>query len=138
MRVTDFKVMIEGTLSAEALAADVPLSFWGGVNVATGMIQDVHHDLCGHNLTGKVLCIPFDRGSCSGSGILLEMIRQQTAPAAILCLGAEAVLALGPVIGERMYNRTIAIRTVSKEIFDQIQTGDMITFTENEIVIEAR
>lgn len=136
MIVTDFQTIVAGNLKADTLKADTPLSFWGGVEVGTGLIQDVHHDLCGKILTGKVLCIPFDRGSCSGSGVLLEMIRQKTAPGAILCLGAEAVLALGPIIGEKMYQRSIAIRTVSKEVFDQIKTGDTISFTDDEIIIE--
>lgn len=138
MTITEYQVIVAGNLSSSALAAKTPLSFWGGVDVATGMIQDIHHDLCGLNLTGKVLCIPFDRGSCSGSGVLLEMIRQRTAPAGILCLGAEAVLALGPIIGEKMYQRGIAIRTVSEEVFRQVQTGDLICFTDEEIIIEKK
>lgn len=104
--------MVEGNVTAQALVSAKPLSFWGGVEPSTGMIKDVHHDLCGENLTGKVLCIPFDRGSCSGSGVLFEMIRQETAPAAILCIGAEAVLALGPVIGQKIYDRNVPIRTI--------------------------
>ena len=136
MKIIDFKVISEGNLRAEALASNIPLSFWGGVDVATGMIQDVHHDLCGENLTGKVLCIPYDRGSCSGSGVIFEMIRQGTNPAGLLCIEAEAVLALGPVIGERVYKRGMPIRTVPEEILTQIKSGDTIIFTEDAIIIE--
>ena len=63
MIIKDFSVMVPGTVTAEALASNTPLSFWGGVNVETGEIQDVHHDLCTENMAGKVLCIPYDRGS---------------------------------------------------------------------------
>ena len=136
MEIREYGVVMEGTLEAEALAAETPLSFWGGVDVATGMIQDVHHDLCGENLTGKVLCIPYDRGSCSGSGVIFEMIRQKTNPAALLCVEAEAVLALGPVIGERVYQRSMPIRTVSADTLKKIRSGDKITFTENAIIVE--
>lgn len=136
MKIVDFKVISEGNLKAEALASNTPLSFWGGVDVATGMIQDVHHDLCGENLTGKVLCIPYDRGSCSGSGVIFEMIRQGTNPAGLLCIEAEAVLALGPVIGERVYKRGMPIRTVSEEVLTQIKSGNQIVFTEDAIIIE--
>ena len=136
MRVTDFGVFLEGNVEAEALAAGTPLSFWGGVDVATGMIQDVHHDLCGKNLTGKLLCIPFDKGSCSGSGVFLEMIRKGTSPAGILCVEAEAVLALGPIIGETMYQKVVPIRTVSEDLLKQVKSGDVISFTEDAIIIE--
>lgn len=138
MKIVDYQTIVAGEVKAEALSARTPLSFWGGVDVATGEIQDIHHDLCGENVTGKILCIPFDRGSCSGSGVLLEMIRQRSAPAGILCLGAEAVLALGPVIGEKMYQRSIAIRTISEEQFKKIKTGDMISFESDAIMVESK
>ena len=136
MKIVDFKVISGGNLEAEALASNTPLSFWGGVDVSTGMIQDVHHDLCGENLSGKLLCIPYDRGSCSGSGVMFEMIRQGTNPAGLLCIEAEAVLALGPVIGERVYKRGMPIRTVSEEVIKQIKSGDKVIFTEDAIIIE--
>lgn len=135
MKINNYKVMVEGNVTAQALVSAKPLSFWGGVEPSTGMIKDVHHDLCGQNLTGKVLCIPFDRGSCSGSGVLFEMIRQETAPAAILCIGAEAVLALGPVIGQKIYDRNVPIRTINQEDYEAIEDGTMITFTEDAIIV---
>lgn len=135
MIIKDYKVMVPGTVSAEALASQMPLSFWGGVNVETGVIQDVHHDLCTQNMSGKVLCIPYDRGSCSGSGMIFEMIRQGSNPAALLCVEAEAVLALGPVIGKKVYGRNMPIRTVSEEVLSQIKTGDTVTFEEDAIII---
>ena len=135
MIIKDYKVMVPGTVSAEALASGTPLSFWGGVNVETGEIQDVHHDLCTQNMAGKVLCIPYDRGSCSGSGMIFEMIRQGSNPAALLCVEAEAVLALGPVIGKKVYGRSMPIRTVPEEVLSQIKTGDTVTFEEDSIRI---
>lgn len=136
MIITDYKVMVDGNVSADAIASQTSLSFWGGVNAASGMIQDVHHSLCGENLTDKVLCIPYDRGSCSSSGVMLEMIRQGTNPCAILCIEAEAVLALGPIIGEKMYGRGIAMRAIPKEYFEQLPEKCKVTFTDDAIIIE--
>lgn len=136
MKITEFGVIATGTMEAEAICSDTPLSFWGGVEVHTGLIQDVHHDLLGEKVTGKLLCIPYDRGSCSGSGIILEMIRQGTNPKGLLCIEAEAVLALGPVIGERVYKRSMPIRTVSAEALKSIKTGDRVIFTNDAIIVE--
>lgn len=136
MRITDYVEIVEGLADAQALVSDTALSFWGGVNAATGMIQDIHHDLKGENLKGKILCIPYDRGSCSSSGVMLEMIRQGTNPAGILCIEAEAVLALGPVIGEKMYHRGIGMRTVSEEVFACIPKNCKIRFAEDAIIID--
>ena len=136
MILKDFKVIVEGEASGQALVSQTSLSFWGGVRATTGDIEDIHHDLCGENLKGKILCVPYDRGSCSSSGVMLEMIRQGTSPVAILCIEAEAVLALGPIIGNRMYGRSIAMRAIPEEDFKKLPKGCHIQFTEDAIIIE--
>lgn len=85
---------------------------------------------------GKVLCVPYDRGSCSSSGVMLEMIRKGTNPAAIVCIEAEAVLALGPIIGNSMYGTTIAMRTISEKLFYELPENCTITFTDDAIIID--
>ncbi len=135
MIIREYKVMVEGNAHAPAIKSDISLSFWGGVRAATGDIEDIHNDLCGENMTGKILCIPYDRGSCSSSGVMLEMIRKGTSPVAVLCIEAEAVLALGPIIGNRMYNRTIAMRAIPEELFHQIPRNSTIAFTDDAILI---
>ena len=124
------KVVVQGCGRGKALVSNKPLSFWGGVNVTDGMIKDIHHDLKGHTLTGRVLCIPYAKGSCSGSGIMLEIIRVNEAPAAIICLEAEPVLSLGSVMGWMLYNRGVPIHTVSKEVFESLETGAEISVLE--------
>ena len=137
MRLEEFKVISPGNCSADAAVCGMPLSFWGGVDTGTGKIIDVHHTDCGTCISGKVLCIPYDRGSCSGSGVMLEMIRLGTAPVAILCIEAEPVLALAPMIGKRLYDRTVPIRTIDKEAYEKIpRSGGRITFTDDAVIIE--
>lgn len=136
MIIKDYKVIVEGNCSAEALVSKTALSFWGGVNAMSGMIQDIHHSLCGQNCKDKVLVISYDRGSCSSSGVMLEMIRQGTNPCAILCIEAEAVLALGPIIGQKMYGRGIAIRTIPEDVFNELPEGCKISFTDDAIIVE--
>jgi predicted aconitase with swiveling domain len=126
-RELDSKMIVQGNAGGKALVSKKPLSFWGGVSVASGRIHDVHHDLKGQCLTGRVLCIPCAKGSCSGSGIMLEIIRAQKAPAAIICLEAEPVLSLGSVMGWMLYKRGVPIHTVNKEVFESLKTGDSIT-----------
>ena len=46
------------------------------------------------------------------------------------------MLALGPLIGQMMYGRSIALRTVSKEDYALLKTGAKITFTDDAICIE--
>lgn len=116
--------IIEGEAIGTVLWTGTGLSFWGGVDAAEGTVIDRHHPLCGQRMTGKVLCIPRGRGSCSSSGILLEMIRIHTAPAAIVSVEAEGILAIGAVIGQELYGRTIPICTVSEEDFKTLEKAE--------------
>ena len=46
-----------GSARGEAVAADVPPSFWGGFDPETGIIIDRRHPLAGQSATGRVLVI---------------------------------------------------------------------------------
>jgi predicted aconitase with swiveling domain len=81
---TQGEPVVAGAARASALAADAPLSFWGGFDPETGIIIDRRHPLNGNLATNRVIVIPSGRGSCSGSGVLLEAIHNGTAPAAII------------------------------------------------------
>ena len=136
MEIKNYRTLIDGTPSGRVLWSDTPLSFWGGVDVSSGRILDVHHPLYGETVSGKILCIPFDRGSCSGSGVMLEMLRQRTNPIGILCIEAEPVLALGSVIGRKLYGRWIAIRTVPADDYYRLSESGSISFLEDGIRAE--
>jgi len=95
-------VLIDGTASGTVLKLAEPISFWGGVEAATGkIIQPAHPDF-GACLTGKVLVLPGTIGSSSSSAIMLELIRQGTAPAAVVMAETDAILALGAVVAEEL------------------------------------
>ena len=93
------------------------LSFWGGVDPATGVVIDQHHPLYGANISGCVLAIPNGRGSCSGSGALLELILNDCAPAALIFSEAEDILTLGVLVAEAMFNRSLPILRLSRSDF---------------------
>lgn len=127
MRIIQAKVIVQGEAKGTALVSKMPLSFWGGVEPHSGEVIDVHHDLAGQVISGSVLLIPEGRGSCSGSGIMLEMIRLRTSPAALVMEEAEPIISLGSVMGYELYHRGVPIYTVSKAEYESISTGDVIT-----------
>lgn len=117
------KCIFKGQASGKALKGKEPLSFWGGVDPSTGMVVDVHSDLFGEKLTGRILCLPRGAGSSSGCGVLMEMVRANTNPAAIVNIETEAVLALGPIISQELYGRSFPMVTVGSDDFEKIKTG---------------
>src|SRR4029079_18598507 len=59
-----------------------PVSFWGGVDWKDGRIIDVHHERHGETVAGRVLVMPYGRGSSSAAVVLAETIRNGSGPRA--------------------------------------------------------
>ncbi|MBN8534501.1 MAG: DUF126 domain-containing protein [Rhizobiales bacterium] len=79
-----------------------PLSFWGGVDPATGRIIQVRHPECGQIISDVILALPGTIGSSSSSAVLLELIRLRIAPKALLLHEPDAILLIGCVVGREM------------------------------------
>ena len=115
-----------GAARGVALVSDVPLSFWGGFDPETGVIIDRRHPLAGQLASGRALVIPSGRGSCSGSGVLLESIHNCTAPAAIVTSRLDPVISLGCILGDELYASHPPLVVISDRDRLRIETGDVI------------
>src|SRR3989338_3165504 len=117
----------QGILAGEAegpiLASPDALSFWGGVDPATGCVIDVHHPLHGACLTGAVLMMPSSRGSCTGSGVLLDLALTGRAPAALIFREAEDVLTLGALIAAEMFGKALPVLRLNASAYDALATS---------------
>lgn len=111
-------MLIEGAANGPLIFSREPLSFWGGVDSHTGEVIDRRHPLSGQILAGKVLVLPGSRGSSSGSGVLLEAIRNNTAPAAIITAEPDHILALAALLALELYGRTSPVAVASPAFFD--------------------
>lgn len=101
--------ILDGVAGGPVVASQEALSFWGGVDPATGRVIDIHHPLHGVCLTGSVLAMPTSRGSCTGSGVLLDLILGGRAPAALVFREAEDVLTLGALIAAEMFGKPLPV-----------------------------
>src|SRR5829696_7406960 len=89
------RVLVAGKAGGEVLSLTQPLSFWGGLDPATGRIIDVHHPQHDEVVTGRIVVMPSGRGSSSSSSVLAEAIRARTAPAGVILADADPIVALG-------------------------------------------
>jgi len=89
-----------GKAKGNALVTDQAVSFFGGINPDTGMIEEEGHSLQGRNVSGKVLVFPRGKGSTVGSYTLYRMKKTGTAPIAILNRECETIVAVGAIIAE--------------------------------------
>jgi predicted aconitase with swiveling domain len=125
------KLVAAGCAAGVALASAEPLSFWGGYDQKTGEIIDRRHPLSGETAAGRILVVPFTRGSSTTTAILLESVRAGVAPAAIVTDRADRFLALASIVADEMYDAPIPIVTIDREEFDRLRTGDRVTLTSD-------
>lgn len=122
--------LVAGAAAGPVIPAREPLSLWGGLDPATGEIIDRRHPLSGIVVAGKVLSIPFGRGSCSASGVLLEAIAHNVAPAAIVVSTIDPIIGLGAILGEELLGLTVPVLLVREEERILLTNGLEVTIDE--------
>jgi predicted aconitase with swiveling domain len=129
--------IVAGSARGDALVTDQPLSFWGGYDFATGEIIDRHHPLAGVRAAGRILAVPFTKGSSTTTAVLLEAVRAGTAPAAILTTAVDSFFALASIVAEVMYEKPFAVVVLEPDDFRTLRTGDHLVVEPSGIVRHA-
>lgn len=125
--------VVPGDATGPVVTLAEPLSFWGGVDPATGVVIDVHHPSHGVCLAGAIVLMPTSRGSCSGSGVLLELALSGLSPAALVFAGPEDTLTLGAIVASEMFGRRIPVVRLAEEPFTALSTATGATITPEAI-----
>lgn len=131
--VSEARSILAGSAEGPVIATTEALSFWGGVDPATGRVIDVHHPLHGTCLTGGVLFMPTSRGSCTGSGVLLDLILTGRAPSALVFCEAEDVLTLGALIAAEMFGKPLPVLRLDAENFARFSKAVHVRIDETAI-----
>ena len=126
-RVLVGKAVVAGSAEGTALVSREPLSFWGGVSPHTGEIIDRRQKRSGANVSGRIFVFPRGKGSSTSSATLMESIKNGVAPAAIINLKVDPILALGSIVSDELYNRAIPIVVLDEQDFNSIKEGDYLT-----------
>lgn len=87
-----------GRASGPALVSRQAISFLGNVNPGTGVVVDPAHELFGQSIAGKVLVFPGGKGSTVGSYVIYQLKKRGLAPAAMINLRSEPIVAVGAII----------------------------------------
>jgi predicted aconitase with swiveling domain len=125
------RVIVAGEGAGEALVSQEPLSFWGGYDHRTGEIIDRRHPLSGQVAAGRVLAVPFTRGSSTTTAVLLEAVRAGTAPAAILTTGDDTFLALASIVAEELYGQALPVVALTPPDFARLRMGQRLRVIED-------
>lgn len=112
--------IIPGSAEGPVVACDEGLSFWGGVDPETGVVIDRSHPLAGQSMAGRVLALPAGRGSCTGSSVMMQLILNGKAPAALVFARREDILTLGVIVADEMFGRSIPVVHVGEARFAEL------------------
>ena len=80
--------------------------------------------------------MPTSRGSCSGSGVLLDMTLNGRAPAALVFSGAEDVLTLGASVAAEMFGRPLPVLRATPTVFDVLARAKSLEISESSVAAE--
>ncbi len=114
------RIITRGYAEGEALVSRDYLSFLGGVNKDTGVIE-ADSDIKGESVAGRVLVFPGGKGSTVGTYVLLNLKKKGVAPKAIINRKTESIIAVGTAIA-----RIPLVDSVDDEFFRLVKTGDRV------------
>jgi predicted aconitase with swiveling domain len=119
MEISCHKVA-SGCAFGPALVTKDSISFLGNVDAKSGIVVDPGHELYGQCIAGKVLIFPGGKGSTVGSYVIYQLKRRDLAPAAMINIRSEPIVAVGAIIsGIPLVDR------VPEEIM-QIKSGTLV------------
>lgn len=111
----------KGTGEGPALVCHHPIGFNFGVDVSTGTITEHNHELEGQSFKDKILIFPYGKGSTGGSYVIYQVACENTAPAAIINLNTEAIIATGAIMG-----KIPVVDHMEVSPYDAIEDGDWV------------
>ena len=110
-----------GRVEGEALVSHEPISGWGGIDPARGVIIERRHELFGVCFTGKILVFPSAKGSSGWAGFFQATRLNGTAPLAMVIAKISAKSALGAVV-----TRVPTLTDLDDDPCAVIATGDYV------------
>ncbi|MEM7801612.1 MAG: DUF126 domain-containing protein [Chloroflexota bacterium] len=139
----NLEILVPGEATGQPLILDEPLSLWGGLDPHTGEIIDRRHPQSGKIVSDRVLILPAGRGSSSASSILLEAVRSDKAPVAIVTAEKDGILTLGAVVAQEIYKLGPTIGVLPNPGYDELcqaigeQAKAMLQISENQLKLIA-
>lgn len=130
-----FLSLVPGYASGKAAVLTEPLSLWGGLDPDTGTVIDAHHPQRGSVIAGRVLVMPFGRGSSSSTSTLLEAVRLRTHPIAMVLAEVDDILVLGAIVAKALYGITVPVVVLPRSAYDLIRTSDEVDLAEDRLAI---
>lgn len=123
--------VVKGIACGEALVTSQRISFFGGIDPVTGVVVEKGHELEGKNVKDKILVFPGGKGSSEGALKLYDMSLRGTAPAAIINILTEPVVAVGAIL-----SNIPTVDSLKKDPLRVIRNGDLVKVNADGGIVE--
>lgn len=131
------RAVVAGAAQGDLLVSGEALSLWGGYDARSGEIIDRRHPLSGQVASGKILALPASRGSSTTTAVLLEALRNGSAPAALITRGVDSFFALASLVAEELYGSGLPVVALTAEDFHKLPlAGKAVIDMDGTIEIE--
>ncbi|ETA67526.1 MAG: mevalonate 5-phosphate dehydratase small subunit [Methanolobus sp.] len=127
------RTISRGVAEGEVLLTNDAISFLGNVDPETGEIVEAQHELYGQSIAGKVLVFPHGKGSTVGSYVIYQLFKNGVAPAAMINLESEPIVAVGAIISE-----VPLVDRLEKDPYEVLKNGDRVIVNSTEAFVELK
>ncbi len=135
------KRIVGGVTKGKLLFSEQPLNFLAMLNVKTGQINDINHDLNNQTLKNNILVFPNAIGSSVGAYTIFSLKNNNTSPNGIICTNSvDITTASGCAISNipLVYiNKTdlVELKNHCKEMEKHGSSKEVILDAEKEFII---
>lgn len=116
------RIISKGIGKGKVMLSKDHISFLGGIDPKTGIVIEKGHAIEGKNIAGTILVFPRGKGSTVGSYVMLQLKKNGKAPAAMINLEAEAIIAVGAII-----SKIPMLDKLENDPFTSLKDGQEIT-----------
>jgi predicted aconitase with swiveling domain len=142
-KVYQGNIIISGKAEGKAMVTKEPINFTAAFTKISNMlpgksaeIMDRHHDLFGNNIHNRVLFFPSCIGSTHTGLVLLDLVRMERGPAALVVQKADPILISGIILSEVWYGPKIPIVEYDDaDLFEMISNGDEVLVDQGKVQI---
>ncbi len=127
------RTISRGVAEGEVLLTNDAISFLGNVDPETGEVVEPQHELYGQSIAGKVLVFPHGKGSTVGSYVIYQLFKNGVAPAAMINLESEPIVAVGAIISE-----VPLVDRLEQNPYEILKNGDLVVVNSTEGFVELK
>ncbi len=125
------RTISRGVAEGEVMLTRDAISFLGNIDPKSGEVVEPQHELYGQSIAGKVLVFPHGKGSTVGSYVIYQLFKNGVAPAAMINLESEPIVAVGAIISE-----IPLVDRLEKDPYKVLKNGDRIVVNSTKTFVE--